>query len=51
MSAIFLINDILQDTQAWHDCRKRGIGESEAETVRPGRKGADKLLSVKMGKG
>jgi putative phage-type endonuclease len=50
MSAIFLINDILQDTQAWHDWRKRGIGASEAGTVRPGRKGAEKLLRVKMGK-
>ena len=50
MSAIFLINEIQQDTPAWHDWRRKGIGATEAGKVRAGRKGAQDLLSVKTGK-
>ena len=50
MTAIFLINEILQDTQAWRDWRKKGIGATEAGAVRAGRKGAQRLLRVKTGK-
>jgi hypothetical protein len=47
MTAIFLINEILQDTQAWRDWRKKGIGATEAGA---GRKGAQRLLRLKPGK-
>jgi putative phage-type endonuclease len=50
VSAIFRINEIQQDTQAWHDWRRKGIGATEAGKVRTGRKGAQTLLRVKTGK-
>ena len=50
MSAIFLINEIQQDTPEWHDWRRKGIGATEAGKVRAGRKGVQDLLSVKTGK-
>jgi putative phage-type endonuclease len=50
MSAIFLINEIQQDTQAWHDWRRKGIGATEAGKVRTGRKGSQTLFRVKTGK-
>ena len=50
MSAIFLITEIQQSTQAWHDWRRKGIGATDARAVRAGGKGAQDLLRVKTGK-
>jgi hypothetical protein len=48
--AIFLITEILQDTQAWHDWRERGIGTTDARAVRIDRNGDQNLLRLKPAK-
>ena len=50
MNANFRRVEIQQDTRAWHDWRRQGIGATEARAVRAGGKGAKRLLREKTGK-